>query len=200
MATDTTALLTEERKRNQDRKARIRRQMLQRLPKGGLCAEVGVWRGDFTRMILNQLNPDKLILIDPWENFKDRTAAFDGKTKDAEFEGIYQSVCAKYATEIVAGQVEIKRGLSVSVFETMKDERFSFVYLDGDHSYEGVKADLAAVFPLMKSGGIIMLDDYHRRGWWGDSVIRAANEFLGEHPAELQIAMMRGAQLAIGKL
>jgi hypothetical protein len=196
MTTDSNPKLA--RKQKQDRKAQLRRQILSGLPKGGLCAEVGVWRGGFTRMILNQIQPDKLLLIDPWENFEERTDAFDGTTDDAEFEKIYQSVCDKYAPEIESGKVEVKRGLSVPVFKKMEKNSFSFVYLDGDHSYEGVKADLKAVLPLMKPGGIIMLDDYHRRGWWGDGVIRATNEFIGENAANLRVTAMRGAQIAIG--
>lgn len=198
--TEETTDIKNRRKQNQDIKAQVRRQILRRLPKGGLCAEVGVWRGDFTRMILNQVVPDKLVLIDPWMNFEERADAFDGQTKDDEFESIYKSVCSKYSNEIASGQVEVRRSLSVPAFETMEKDSFSFVYLDGDHSYEGVKADLDAVFPLMKQGGVIMLDDYHRRGWWGDSVIRAANEFLGKNAADLRVWAMRGAQLAIEKL
>jgi hypothetical protein len=190
----------QKRKEKQAKKAQIRRQMLQRMPKGGVCVEVGVWRGDFTRMILNQLVPDKMILIDPWKNFDERTDAFDGRTKDQEFEDIYQSVCNKYASELKSGQLEIERGLSQPVLAGMEPESVSFIYLDGDHSYEGVKADLAAVFPLMKPSGIIMMDDYHRRGWWGDGVIRATNEFIGEHAGDLRIHSMSGAQLAISRI
>ena len=192
--------LVEKRKRNQDQKAQLRRQMLQRVPKGGICVEVGVWRGDFTRIILNQVKPDKIILIDPWKNFDDRTDAFDGKTKDKDFDDIYQSVCDRYAAEMASGQLEIKRGLSQPVLTAMDPGSLSFLYLDGDHSYNGVKADLRAAFPLMKQGGIIMMDDYHRRGWWGDGVIRAAHEFLGEYAGDLRIWAMRGAQLAIEKI
>lgn len=200
MPADTQQDLVQRRKKNQDGKAQLRRQMLGRMPKGGICVEVGVWRGEFSRMILNQVKPDRLILIDPWKNFDTREDAFDGQTKDQEFEAIYASVRDKYAPEIAAGQVEIRRGLSQPVLSAMAPGSLSFVYLDGDHSYDGVTADLAATFPLMKQGGIIMLDDYHRRGWWGDGVVRAANEFLGAHAADLRIWAMRGAQLAIEKL
>jgi type I restriction enzyme M protein len=67
----------------------------------------------------------------------------------------------------------------------------------GSLDYEGVSADLAALFPKMKRGGIMAFDDYHRRGWWGDGVIRAINEFLGAHPRDLRIRAVVGAQIAI---
>jgi hypothetical protein len=188
------------RQRKQDIKAQARKAVLQQLPKGGVCVEVGVWRGDFTRMLLNQLKPSKLTLIDPWKSFEDRDAAFDGQTEDAKFEGIYQSVLAKYETEISNGQVDVLRAMSTEAFKDFHAESLDFVYLDGDHSYEGVKADLEGVLPLMKINGVIMLDDFHRRGWWGDGVIRAAQEFLGDHSQSVQIRAMRGAQLAIAKV
>jgi len=192
--------LAEKRKKKKQIKADIRRSMLQKMPKGGVCIEVGVWRGEFTRMILNQLQPKKLTLIDPWKNFDERKDAFDGQTKEDEFERIHNEVKAKFADEIEAGQVEIMRALSADALAEMNENTLDFAYLDGDHSYEGVKADLEGVFPLMKQGGIIMMDDFHRRGWWGDAVIRAAQEFLGTHSQDVQIRTLHGAQLAIARV
>ncbi len=189
-----------QRKRDRGMKPKVRRAMLQTMPKGGLAVEIGVWKGDFTRMLLNQLQPKKLYLIDPWKSFEDRNAAFDGQTKDAEFEKIYSDVKSRYAAEIEAGKVEVKRGLSGDVLSEFEEESLSFAYMDGDHSYKGVCADLEQLWPLMRPGGIIMMDDYHRRGWWGDDVVRAANEFIGSHAETVRIWSMRGAQLAIEKL
>lgn len=198
MTSDTNDLAAR-RKRNHDGKQKIRRAMLQTMPKGGTVVEIGVWRGEFSRMLLNQLQPDKLILIDPWKNFDARENAFDGQTRDSEFEAIYQGILSKYATEIASGQVEVQRGMSVDVLDKMPDQSLSFAYIDGDHSYEGVCADLTALWPLMAPGGIIMMDDYHQRGWWGYGVIQAANEFIGSHATEVRIRSMRAAQLAIEK-
>ena len=36
---------------------------------------------------------------------------------------------------------------------------FDFVFIDGDHSYEGLKGDWEGWAPLVKSGGIIALHD-----------------------------------------
>ena len=43
-----------------------RRRLLDRMPQGGVCAEIGVWKGDFSDLILRYANPKSLHLIDPW--------------------------------------------------------------------------------------------------------------------------------------
>ena len=43
-----------------------RLRLLDRMPRGGVCAEIGVWKGDFSDRILRYANPKSLHLIDPW--------------------------------------------------------------------------------------------------------------------------------------
>ena len=45
-----------------------RLEMLHALPKGGIVAEVGVFRGDFAQKIYDIVKPDLLYLIDKWED------------------------------------------------------------------------------------------------------------------------------------
>ncbi len=40
-----------------------------------------------------------------------------------------------------------------------------FVYIDGDHSYEGVLADIDAWWPLIRSGGFLCGHDWVPDGW-----------------------------------
>ncbi len=183
-------------------KDRVREVFLGRLPTGGVAIEIGVWHGDFSRTILDLIKPEKLYLIDPWANVSDEShsEAFVGRTEDGKMERIYSKVQKRYAKEIRAGQVEIIRDWSVPALAGFKPASIDFAYVDGDHSYEGVKADLAALFPKMRLGGVMAFDDYHRRGWWGDGVIRAINEFLGTYPNQLRIRAIAGAQLAIEKI
>jgi len=177
----------------------IRRKFLQKLPKGGVAVEIGVWQGDFSPTIIELIAPEKLVLIDPWAHIEDdsHTEAFVGRTGKDKMDKIFAKVIKRFEKEIGAGKVAMIRDFSVPALAQFEAESISFAYVDGDHSYEGVKSDLAALFPKMKKGGIMAFDDYHRRGWWGDGVIRAINEFLGNHPRDLRIRAVVGAQIAI---
>jgi predicted O-methyltransferase YrrM len=55
---------------------------------------------------------------------------------------------------------------------------FDFVFIDADHSYEGVKADIEGFLPLVMPGGIIAGDDYSVPDYPG--VVRAVDEAFGD--------------------
>ena len=79
-------------------------------------------------------------------------------------------------TERVKHIITPKRGDSVQVASTYEDDSLDFVFIDGDHRYECVKADIEAWLPKMKSKSILAGHDY---GWCED-VRRAVHEVLGE--------------------
>lgn len=182
-------------------KSMNRARFLQKMPKGGVAIEIGVWRGEFSRKILDALEPKKLCLIDPWKNFDDHdNKAFSGREEDEKMDEICASVMQMYDAEIKAKQVIVMREMSGDALKKFKNNTINFAYVDGDHSYEGVRADLEALMPKMISGGIMAFDDYHRRGWWGDGVLRAIHEFIGDHPSEIRIMTVIGAQIALEKI
>ncbi len=86
-------------------------------------------------------------------------------------------------------EVRILRMKSLEAVAKFPDESLDWVYIDGDHSYEAVKADLLAWLRKVKSGGALVGDDYD----WLDetgapSVRRAVEEVLSEWrlgPAEV---------------
>jgi hypothetical protein len=59
-------------------------------------------------------------------------------------------------------RVEIIHGFStdVEIIHKFVDGYFDFVYIDGDHSYQGAKSDLLNFFPKVRVGGIIAGHDY----------------------------------------
>ena len=160
-----------------------RARMLAALAAGAHCAEIGTWRGDFAAVILADRKPEKLFLVDPWEYRTEETyeqASYGGKMEGGQqaLEDMYQSVVGRFETEIETGQVLVMRQRSTDAAATFAPESLDWVYIDGDHSYEGVKADLNAYFATVKPGGILAGDDYgHQGSWFEDGVKRAVDEF-----------------------
>ncbi len=157
--------------------------MLTQLPEGAVCAEIGTWRGDFAAVILGERRPERLFLVDPWEHRDEgayEQASYGGRMEggQAALDAMYESVLERFAAEIAEGRVSVVRRRSTDAATTFEDESLDWVYIDGDHSYDGVKADLEAFFPAIKPGGLIAGDDYgHVGSWFEDGVTRAVDEF-----------------------
>ena len=168
---------------------RTRLGVLGSIPKNAVCAEIGVFRGKFSREILRGRKPEKLYLIDPWINFKDPLYENTWYHEESEhdMEDIHGRILRRFKGRIERGQVEVLRGMSTEVADAIPDGSLDFIYIDGDHSYEGVKADLEIAIKKCKPEAVIALDDYYTGGWWKDGVVRATSEFLGQYADQMTI-------------
>ncbi len=134
-------------------------------------AEIGVYRGLNAKRILNFLNIKQLVLVDAWKGYVDVRTGVE-QEDDSFFENLYQEVKSTFSD---APNVSIIRDLSVNAAQSFDDEKFDFVYLDGDHGYEGVRADLEAWYPKLKKYGVMCGDDFGHPS--GVGVIEAVTEF-----------------------
>ena len=106
-----------------------------RLPAGPTVCELGVWKGSFTRRILAHLAPARCHLFDL------TFAPLDPEVRNHP-------------------TVVLHEGDSAAAVATLPDASVDFAYVDGDHSYQGARRDLFAVFPKVKPGGLIQVNDY----------------------------------------
>lgn len=168
---------------------------------GRVGAEIGVFKGDFSQMILNNAHPEKLYLIDPWENQKDPGLAKSWYAADSEndMNDIYTGVQKRFAEQIAAGSVQLLRDYATGAMSLFDDETLDFVYVDGDHRYESVLSDLEMSFAKVRPGGVIAADDYAKRSWYKDGVVRAVNAFIGKNATGLEILYASGAQVVLRK-
>lgn len=75
---------------------------------------------------------------------------------------------------------------SVEASKKFKDESVDVVFLDADHSYEAVKADLEAWYPKIKLGGLMAGHDFvFENEVSRNGVIRACLEFFADKPFEV---------------
>jgi predicted O-methyltransferase YrrM len=188
-------------KRRWRRRRAERAKLLSRLPREAVCAEVGTYRGDFAAAILRASSPRQLYLIDSWEHRSEdkyEGASYGGHALAGQqgMDAMYEGVVARFRTEIDSGAIVVKRARSLEAAAAFADESLDWVYIDADHSYEGVKRDLDAYYSKVKPGGLIAGDDYGQGDkWFGHGVTRAVDEFAAGR-AQLTII---GAQFLLEK-
>ena len=153
-----------------------RDKMLKHMPKNATCAEVGIWKCEFSEKIFKITQPTQLHLID----INDTAIEIANK---------------KFSQEISSGIVAVHLGDSSEVIMSMPNNYFNWIYIDGDHSYKGVKRDLDATRLKLKSDGLIAMNDYiffGTSGFYKFGVIEAVNEFCIEHNFELIYFALQG--------
>jgi hypothetical protein len=165
-----------------------REQLLAMFPKGSVGAEIGVWRGRFSADILAVVRPKTLHLIDPWEFMADKGDSIYGgmiAEQQADMDAIYNAVMQRFARQVSAGTVVVHRALSAAAATKIDDGSLDWIYIDGDHSYEGTRTDLESFAPKMRAGGLITGDDYRRSGM-AAGVRKAVDEFIAAGSATLE--------------
>jgi len=139
------------------------------IPVDSIGAEIGTWRGNAARVFAR--HPlKKLYLVDPWsievvpehnvKSFVKRYSAQVGSEDLNDFQDFYDSVYFDVVDMFKSFKhVEIRRMTSQMFFDTLTDQ-LDWVYIDGDHSYEGCLNDLKMSHEVLRSGGIILGDNY----------------------------------------
>jgi methyltransferase family protein len=154
--------------------------VLSHISKDSVCAEIGVYKGEFSELILAR-KPKKLHAIDPWKFEPDpayESSWYGGSAgqSQANMDTIYESVLRRFRAAVKSGTVEVHRCTSVDAAGNFPDNYFDWIYIDGNHQYEFVKQDLGVYLPKVKTNGLVAGDDYGVSGWWQDGVTKAVDE------------------------
>ena len=137
--------------------------------------EIGSFVGESTVLFAQSFK--EVIAIDPFMEGYDEQ---DPTSHSFDFKNVYQTYLDR-----TGDHQNIKTIVSTSIdaLDQLKGLQFDFVYIDGLHTYDGVKTDIINYLPLVKTGGVIGGHDYtdntvhkHLEG-----VKRAVDELFG-HP------------------
>jgi hypothetical protein len=152
------------------------------VPRCEQYGEIGVFKGDFAKSLLEILNPKQLVLFDLFEGRMGSGNA-DGNFYE---ETLLEHEYARLQVELPSNIVTFQKGDSSTNLKTYPDNHFTMIYIDGDHSYEGCKKDLAVAFSKVKAGGWIMGHDYamnmeKARTYYTFGVKKAVDEFCASY-------------------
>ena len=139
--------------------------------------EIGIHKGDFSKQLVANFNPKKLIMVDPWIAYDDLIYrnSWYGNSKNSNQkiqDEYYFNLIDYFKKNISENVVEIHRKTSDEFFLKNKNT-FDLIYIDGNHLFEFVKNDIFNSLKYISDEGIIVLDDYALKGWWGDGVTEA---------------------------
>jgi hypothetical protein len=146
------------------RREAVRGRLLEAMPKGGTCAEIGVWEGKFSARILEICQPATLHLIDPWAYMPEfGNTGFGRKKNEHLMDEKFREVQAAFAGD---ARVVIHRATSDVALAALPDASLDWVYVDGNHNEPFIGNDIALCLQKVKPDGIIAGDDFN---WQADT-------------------------------
>lgn len=136
--------------------------------------EIGSWQGRSTRALVDN-TPGTVLAVDTWAGTDNEVDNARTTDPDALFQTFQDNMVG-----VPEGKLSFIRSLSVDAAKICKkqNQQFDMIFIDADHSYDAVKADILAWFPLLIGGGIICGHDYSYV-WPG--VVQAVNELFPSH-------------------
>lgn len=102
--------------------------------------EIGTWKGYSAKLWVEAFNPEKLATVE-----------IDSMKRDA-------IILPEPQYEYYWGCNSHEESVKNKIYETF-DGEIDFLFIDGDHTYGGVRKDWEFYSPLVRSGGVIVLHD-----------------------------------------
>lgn len=142
--------------------------------RGGVIAEVGVGRGDFSEFLVRNLQPAAFVAFD--------TFTMDGwphawGTPTSEYlGGMSHRDCFLDRMRPFEDRLSLEVGPSRETLARQAPARFDLIYIDAQHDYESVLADACLAAAALKPDGFLVFNDYV-----------LFDSFIGEHYGVVQV-------------
>lgn len=142
--------------------------LVNKFPSGSIFVEIGSWKGrSAAYMIVEILNSKKLIdfyCVDTFEGTRDLKQYIGNESLYGQFIKNLEPVKNHY---------KVLKMTSIEAAKCFDDKSIDAVFIDAQHTYEAVKADILAWLPKVKLGGILSGHDINHSG-----VKQAVDELL----------------------
>jgi len=123
-----------------------------------VVCEIGIRQGFHFKYIIEH-NPKEAVAIDCW--IEDGVVGINDSCYDqAGLERQYEKFKGLMTDKPF---VKIVRKYSFDAVKDFPDEYFDYIFIDANHTYEGVSRDLVDWYPKVKKGGVLCGHDYRGR-------------------------------------
>jgi predicted O-methyltransferase YrrM len=129
------------------------------MPAGAVVVEVGSFKGRSSVATcegLRGVSDARFFAVDPWLRTSMLTLG-TYSAEDPERDTIYERFLRNTAPYPF---VTALRTTSVDAAAQFEDDSIDWVFIDGDHRFSAVRADLGAWWPKVRSGGLVTGHDY----------------------------------------
>lgn len=132
-----------------------------------LVVEVGSWKGRSTRALGENVR-GCVFAVDTWAGQADDSTHVNRELAQRGRAEVYGEFLRNVGDLIAARRVIPVESTSIEAAEAFTRTHglgvFDLVFLDGEHGYEGVRADIAAYLPLVRPGGLMAGHDFPKPG------------------------------------
>jgi hypothetical protein len=134
-----------------------RNEMLKSFPKNQIIAELGVFKGEFSKIIYEVCEPKELLLVDLFEGWFGSGDKDGNNYHHVQLEDEMNNIINHFQND---PSVKVIKDSTISFINSLPDNYLDIVYIDADHSYHSVLNDLNFSFNKIKVGGLICGHDY----------------------------------------
>lgn len=166
-----SAFEKEDRPRIQPQEISLLVHYVQQLLPDDIIVEIGTGWGGSAAIFAKAKPPDThFYTVDSGSNFE-RFGPKDGRTYDEFIE-------ERFALYGLPGEIAWIRGDSKAILWALP---IDLLFVDGAHSYEGVRGDIRNMVQHVVPNGVVVFHDYHMKG-----VRQAVDEFLAREGLEIE--------------
>ncbi len=163
------------------------------LPSGAKMAEIGSFMGLSSVIMMRACqyagnSNANLVCVDTWRGSPGHHQTLEVVQKDL----LYQRFLDNLRKGGVERMVTPVREASVKAAAQFADQTFDFIFIDGDHSFEGCYGDMVAWYPKLKPGGVFIGHDCAPT----EGVHQALLKFAAERQLRYTITEPPGAHYA----
>lgn len=168
------------------------------LRRGAVAAELGVLKGDFSRLVIRDLVPARLHLVDPWYL---QGPEWPWEKGDRSTANALAGILHDLHGELASGRVVLNVAYDQEYLATVPDGYFDWAYLDTTHEYSQTKLELQLLQKKVKPSGVIAGDDWQPDPRHRDhGVYRAVQELVAEGSYKILYANEHNLQWAITRV